>query len=96
MVLKCPHCKKIVEAKETNQNENGMLETNCSECGKKFELNETTMIKEEAKTKLKCPACRKVFEEGKDLTVSAETGRMETTCPYCNQRFEITKKDVIE
>ena len=51
---------------------------------------------EEKKSKLKCPTCQKIFDEGKDPTMDIGTGTLMMTCPYCGVRFEINDETIIE
>ncbi|MBN1941035.1 MAG: hypothetical protein JW772_02530 [Candidatus Diapherotrites archaeon] len=50
----------------------------------------------EHKTSLKCPACGKGFPEGVNTSMDLASGVMETTCPFCNKRFEINNDTVVE
>ncbi len=91
MALKCPHCEKTIEmGKDAGTSDSGLAMIECTECGKKFEVNEKTLVIDKSKEpKIKCPNCKKEFVDGIDSMLDSEG--FHTSCPHCKKRIDFDK-----
>ncbi|MBN1940889.1 MAG: hypothetical protein JW772_01770 [Candidatus Diapherotrites archaeon] len=89
----CPECGKGFETPVDGafDEKTNALTVSCPFCKHRYTVK-TKTIKSE--TQLKCPKCKKTFEDGLDTVYGSSESS--TTCPFCKTRFSLNEKTLVK